>query len=89
VDENLPQQCGAIGCYGAVAGGLVLLRLTGIVSISWWWASSPFWLPLLVVACLSVMRLALGGPRRYPRPNPPGQVRFGSTDEGGTVEESK
>lgn len=33
---------------------LAVLKLTGNISISWWWVAAPFWLPFLTVAVISV-----------------------------------
>ncbi|MDB4314482.1 hypothetical protein N9955_00475 [bacterium] len=35
-----------MGLLGAV---LVVLKALGYISISWWWATAPFWIPLVIV----------------------------------------
>jgi phosphoglycerol transferase MdoB-like AlkP superfamily enzyme len=35
----------------------IVLKLTGVISWSWWWVLSPFWIPLGVVVIGSVFLL--------------------------------
>lgn len=38
------------------------LKMTGVVDVSWWWVSSPIWLPTLIFCvcfCFSISYLSL------------------------------
>jgi hypothetical protein len=37
----------------------VILKLTGVIAWSWWWVTSPLWLPWAIVVVLIVAVLAL------------------------------
>lgn len=45
---------GGIGISGLLGVLFVALKLTGVISWSWWWVTAPFWIPvaifLLIVA---------------------------------------
>lgn len=53
------------------SGGLTLLlllfialKLTGVITWSWWWVLSPFWIPLvLALAVMAVAALLSNRPR--------------------------
>ena len=34
------------------------LKLTGLISWSWWWVTSPLWIPVMII--LTIMFIALG-----------------------------
>ena len=34
---------------------LIILKLTGHISISWWWVSSPFWLGFFFITLFGVL----------------------------------
>jgi hypothetical protein len=39
---------GGIGVVGLLGVVFVVLKLTGVISWSWWWVTAPFWGPLLL-----------------------------------------
>ena len=40
---------GGIGFAGLLAIVFIVLKLTKIITWSWWWVLSPIWIPILVV----------------------------------------
>ena len=38
----------------------LVLKLTGVITWSWWWVTAPLWIPALIVACFFVLML-MGG----------------------------
>jgi hypothetical protein len=46
-----------IGFPGALVLIFIVLKLTGVISWSWWWVLSPMWIMLLVqvIVVLSVL----------------------------------
>ena len=41
-----------IGLTGALFVVFLVLKLTGNIDWSWWWVTSPLWIPLALVACI-------------------------------------
>jgi len=39
---------GGIGLGGAVFIVFLVLKLTGLITWSWWWVTAPLWIPLAV-----------------------------------------
>lgn len=37
-----------IGVTGLLGVAFVVLKLTGYIDWSWWWVTTPFWLPVLI-----------------------------------------
>lgn len=40
----------------------IILKLTKVISWSWWWVLSPIWIPfsiLLIVACFLIIKAAI------------------------------
>ena len=44
-------------CYTSL--GLLLLKLGGVLALSWWWVALPVLLPFLALAVLSAVIVAL------------------------------
>lgn len=42
-------QTGGIGFSGLLAVAFIVMKLTGIISWSWWWVLSPIWIPFSIV----------------------------------------
>lgn len=40
---------GGIGLGGLLGVVFVTLKLCGVIDWSWWWVTSPFWIPLVLV----------------------------------------
>lgn len=64
-----PAASGGIGFTSLLLLLFVALKLCGVITWSWWWVLSPFWIPLgLVLAfflvCLAFWGLVLYGPKR-------------------------
>ena len=43
---------GGIGLTGILFIVFLVLKLTGNISWSWWWVTSPLWIPLILVFLL-------------------------------------
>jgi hypothetical protein len=49
---------GGIGFVGLLTIVFIALKLTGYISWSWWWITSPVWITtIVVIACLIVLAL--------------------------------
>ncbi len=62
MSESKSSSGGGIGVFGLLGCIFVTLKLCGVISWSWWWVTSPFWVTLLLII-LSMMWLI----RRYVR----------------------
>lgn len=61
-DQKVVVRDSGIGICGALFVLFVGLKLTGNIDWSWWWVSSPLWLPVAVVLALSGLILAIAWP---------------------------
>lgn len=52
---------GGITCSGLLGIAFVVLKLCGVIDWSWWWVTSPFWIPLAIVAVVFVCAMVLVG----------------------------
>lgn len=43
---------GGLGVFGLLGVLFVALKLTGVISWSWWWVTAPFWGGLAIVLIL-------------------------------------
>ena len=43
---------GGIGLLGVIGVVLIILKLCGVIHVSWWWATAPLWGPWALVATL-------------------------------------
>lgn len=43
---------GGIGVLGLLGVAFVVLKLTNVISWSWWWVTCPFWGGLALIACI-------------------------------------
>lgn len=50
---------GGIGFTGLLTILFVALKLTGVISWSWWWVLSPLWIPLAVILLLLVIAVII------------------------------
>lgn len=39
----------------------LILKLTGVIGWSWWWVTSPLWIPITVVLAIVLLGLVVGG----------------------------
>ena len=51
---------GGIGFTGLLAVAFIVLKLTGVIDWSWWWVTSPLWLPIVAVIAIVLVMWALG-----------------------------
>lgn len=40
---------GGIGFFGLLTIVFIVLKLTKVISWSWWWVLSPFWIPTVFI----------------------------------------
>lgn len=48
---------GGIGFGGLLLLAFIVLKLTGVISWSWWWVLAPVWLPIALVLLLLAVSL--------------------------------
>ena len=48
---------GGIGFGGLLLLAFIVLKLTGVISWSWWWVLAPAWLPIALVLLLLAVSL--------------------------------
>jgi len=51
MSENNNSSGGGIGFCGLLAIVFITLKLTGVISWSWWWVTAPLWGGLAIVCC--------------------------------------
>jgi len=60
-DKSSSSASGGIGVLGLLGVAFVVLKLTGVISWSWWWVTLPFWggitliLAILLIAFIVIM----------------------------------
>lgn len=60
-DEKSSGASGGIGITGALFIVFLVLKLTGVIDWSWWWVTSPLWIPVAIVLVVAaVFLLAVG-----------------------------
>lgn len=48
---------GSIGLTGVLFVAFLVLKLTHVISWSWWWVTAPPWIPALVVLAIGIIAL--------------------------------
>lgn len=46
---------GGLGLGTIIFVVFLILKLVGVITWSWWWVFSPFWIPLLLIILASVI----------------------------------
>ena len=46
---------GGVGIFNLLGAMFIVLRLTGVISWSWWMVLLPFWLPMVLVVVAFVI----------------------------------
>lgn len=49
------ERSSGVSVVGLLGVAFVVLKLTGVIDWSWWWVTSPFWVPLalcLIIICV-------------------------------------
>lgn len=46
---------GGIGFAGLLAILFITLKLTSVISWSWWWVLAPIWIPAIIVVSLVIL----------------------------------
>lgn len=49
---------GGIGFTGLLVIAFIVLKLTSVITWSWWWVLSPIWIPFVVIVVAAAI---LGG----------------------------
>ena len=50
-----------LGVFSVVQIVLLILKLTNLISWSWWWVLAPSWIPLaIILVCFAIVGLCLG-----------------------------
>lgn len=44
-----------VGCTGILAIIFITLKLTNVITWSWWWILSPIWIPIIIVFLILFM----------------------------------
>lgn len=58
--EGSSQASGGIGFFGLLFIVFLVLKLTGVITWSWWWVTAPLWGPLaFVIAVLIVVGIVV------------------------------
>lgn len=52
--DNNPE-LGGVGIFNLLGAMFIVLRLTGVISWSWWMVLLPFWLPMVLVVVAFVI----------------------------------
>jgi len=55
---------GGIGFLGLLTIVFIVLKLCNVISWSWWWVLSPFWIPIAVAVIIGVVCLGIGIARK-------------------------
>jgi len=50
---------GGIGFFGALALIFITLKLTNVISWSWWWVLAPVWVPATFVIIIGIILLGI------------------------------
>lgn len=59
--ESKNTSSGGIGLSGATFIVFLVLKLTGYIDWSWWWVTSPLWIPLGLVLGIALLAVIIGG----------------------------
>ena len=57
--NNASTRGGGVGFLGLLSIAFIVLKLTGVISWSWWWVLLPLWGPLAICVATFV-RILLG-----------------------------
>lgn len=50
---------GGIGVTGLLGVLFIALKLTHVISWSWWWVLAPFWAPVVIVLAVGLVAFAI------------------------------
>jgi hypothetical protein len=62
MSDSKSSSTGLVGILGIV---FVVLKLTNLITWSWFWVLAPFWIPLVIRILALVMILLAGGSVKY------------------------
>lgn len=52
---------GGIGFGGLLTVAFIVLKLTSVISWSWWWVLAPLWLPVALLLAFAVFAFIYAG----------------------------
>ncbi len=52
---------GSIGLGGVLFVVFLVLKLAGVIDWSWWWVTSPLWIPITVILALGAIGIVAYG----------------------------
>lgn len=55
--QNVTYQ--GIGFPGLLAIAFIILKLTNVISWSWWWVLAPIWIPIIFVLIIIIIILLI------------------------------
>ena len=53
---NISKEGGGLGFCGNLTIAFIVLKLVNVINWSWWWVLAPLWIPLTILAILSILR---------------------------------
>lgn len=59
MENNRGTSSGGIGFTGLLTIVFIVLKLTKVISWSWWWVLSPTWITLAIVVLVGVIYVAV------------------------------
>ena len=65
MSEQKVQVSGGVGFGGLLAILFIGLKLGGVINWSWWWVTSPLWIPLAIVLAILAIILIFAGIAMY------------------------
>ena len=51
-EEHIKIGCSGISLPSTLFSVFLVLKLTGVISWSWWWVFAPLWIPLLIALAI-------------------------------------
>ena len=57
--NNSSTTSGGIGVFGLLGVAFVVLKLTHVISWSWWWVLAPFWIPVAIALLILLIAFVL------------------------------
>lgn len=60
MQQNSNQASGGIGFLGLLTIVFIVLKLTNVITWSWWWVLAPIWLPLTIALVVAAIILGIG-----------------------------
>lgn len=59
--EKSSTKNGGMGFCGALAIAFIVLKLVGVIDWSWIWVLAPIWIPIAILAAITIIVFAVTG----------------------------